>query len=239
MPSPGTKVDIVGVGTATVLERQPAVQAGLYSGLAGSFKDLPPGFDCGCTLKVQYADGTVDTVSAAQNPPSVLETFAPIAGYAAYGAATVALDSYEYESEYDRMQKRYEDKLAEEVDPDHSSLLPSGLLAEISGEYWGGSEESDDGDQAIRCNFRFEKNGHIKGRGRDDVDGSYKIVGGRWAAESGGKKLKMMWKEAYDDGFTTICTGMYDAKTGKIDARFASSRDVSGVFELSKKPNIF
>lgn len=240
LPKPGTKVQIDGVGTATVLESQPSLQSGLYS-RSGSTSSLPPGFDCGCTLKVQYdKDGTLDTVSAAQKPPSVVDEWIednPLALLAAV-VALRAMDTKTASGKYDEMRKRYEEALDAESPSD--DLLPREALQEMSGEYWGGSEESDEGDQAIRVTLTFEGDGRITGRGRDGVDGSYRITGGRWrAGKDDGCVIEMHWEETYDEGFKVICTATRDAASGKVRAKFASSRDVSGVFTLAKIPSIF
>ena len=82
LPKPGDKVDI-GMRTATVLESQPALQTGLYGGRAKA-QALPPGFDGGCTLQVQYADGTTDTVSAAEVPEPLWAEYLELAIFPAY-----------------------------------------------------------------------------------------------------------------------------------------------------------
>lgn len=232
LPKPGTKVDIAGIGRATVLGSQPALPSALY-GVAGS-QLLPPGFDCGCTLQVEYADGTRDVISAAENPP-ISDGVAT--AVLATTAAAVLLAGESGQSRYGEMKQRYDEALSRDespmVDP------PLNTCAEVSGEYWGGSEESDAGDQAIRVHLRLESGGRITGRGRDNVDGSYQIVSGRWTARPDGRRVQLAWKESYDEGFSAICIGSYDATSGKIDAEFVSSRDVSGTFTLAKKPAIF
>lgn len=232
-------MEVDGVGTATVLESQPSLQSGLYS-RSGRTSSLPPGFDCGCTLKVQYdKDGSLDTVSAAQKPPSVVDEWIednPLAVLAAVVAANAAMDRTA-SGKFDGMRRRYEEAL--EAEPPADDSLSAGALKAMSGEYWGGTEESDEGDQAVRVTLTFEGDGRITGRGQDGVDGSYKITGGRWSADDDGRAVQMHWEETYDEGFTVICMGTCDVASGKVKARFASNRDVSGVFTLAKKPSIF
>merc|ERR1719473_1340907 len=79
LPKVGSKVDVVGVGTATVLESRPALQSDLYPTLyPGSQQPLTSGFDGGCTLSVQYEDGSTDTISAAQMPKSEFDEAADL-----------------------------------------------------------------------------------------------------------------------------------------------------------------
>jgi len=221
-----------------VLQSQPALQSGLYGKAAGSMAGLPAGFDTGCTLQVQYADGTTDTVSAARAPPSALDEAIednPLVLLAAYGGLTMAIDAMDSFSKYDEQRDKYKAFLeAHDGRPD----APNGLASEMSGEYWGGSDESDDGDQALRQTLHFDADGRITGRGRDSEDGSYRITSGRWAME-GDERVEVAWEESYDEGFIAICIGKYDIKTGKIDGRFVSSREVTGWFSLAKKPSIF
>lgn len=239
LPKPGDKVDI-GMRSATVLESQPALQTGLYGGRAKA-QALPPGFDGGCTLQVQYADGTTDTVSAAEVPEPLWAEYAELAIFPAYlgliflPSGSGSAGGY---NAYDDFTKEYEDLLA-----DHEKALladaPRELHKELSGEYWGASDESDAGDQAIRVHLRLSADGRISGRGRDDADGSYKVKGGRWAMAPNGKDVRLAWKEVYDEGFVAICFGEYKVKSGKVEADFASSRGVSGSFMLAKKPSVF
>lgn len=238
LPQAGTKVDVDGVGTATVLQSTPSALSGLYGGALTS-TPLPPGFDNGCTLKIQYADGTTDVVSAAEAPPSAVDEALGVAAIPAYlalqGLPLLFPDSeYDEYDEYESMMGSYEAQRA----GSKSKADPPDCLADMNGEYWGGSEESDEGDQAIRVHFKFSKDGKITGRGRDNVDGSYKIPSGYWKARPDGD-ISLHWKEDYDEGFDVICEGTYHVKSGKVVARFASSRGVSGSFELAKKPSIF
>jgi len=238
LPKAGSKVDVVGVGTATVMESTPAALSELYGGAFTSTR-LPPGFDEGCTLKIQYADGTTDVVSAAEAPQSAFSEALDVAVFPAYVAAYALLLSADSDSEhvdqYSQMTREFEDHC---LDATPTKEPPPEGLAALDGEYWGGSNESDEGDQAIRVRLHFSKSGRITGRGRDDVDGSYRIADGRWTALPDGN-LSLQWKETYDEGFDVICKGRCDTSSGKIDARFASSRGVSGTFKLARKPSIF
>merc|ERR1712146_334144 len=94
-----------------------------------------------------------------------------------------------------------------------------------SGEYWGSSEESDDGDQAVRSTITFEKTGTVRGRGVDGEDGPYKITRGVWGKRDRDKEHEVTvgWIEEYSDGFQVVVEGFYDTKTGKIEARFRSA----------------
>lgn len=228
-------MDIVGRGTATVTESHAALQS-LY-GSGYSAQPLPPGFDAGCTLDIQYADGTTDTVSAATDPPSDGKVELTVLG--AYLLGIRALDSsYSGTSRYSNTREEYEEWLEGAAFEESDALRGRLVDSEWSGEYWGASEESDEGDQAIRTTLRLKADGRITGRGRDDADGTYKITSGRWVAR-GEHSIEMRWMERYDEGFTAICKGSLNRKSGKINAHFSSSRDVSGSFALTKKPDIF
>jgi len=247
LPTVGSKVDVVGVGTATVLQSRPALQSDLYPTfptlLPGTQQPLPSGFDGGCTLSVQYKDGSTDTISAAQMPKSefdeAVDTLAPPVALATY-ASILLLDggspssrSFAFE-EFDSILSDVLD--AKSPPPDRAT---EEILTALSGEFWGGSEgESDGGDQSVRVTLRFDKNGRIAGRGRDGEDGSYTIARGRWVREDDGR-LWAAWEEKYDEGFSAICIGHIDASSGKVKARFASSRRVTGGFKLAKKPSVF
>merc|ERR1719198_2552351 len=110
-----------------------------------------------------------------------------------------------------------------------------------SGEYWGSSDESDDGDQAVRSKIIFEANGAVRGRGIDGEDGPYTITKGVWGKRDRDKEheITVGWIEQYSEGFEVVVEGFYDVETGKIEARFRSSRGVSGRFMLAPKPSIF
>lgn len=250
LPKAGDKVDVVGVGTATVLESRPALQSDLYPASPGMIsrrqQPLPAGLDEGCTLSVQYKDGTTDTISAAGPPKSEFEEAMDAAalplvlgGY----ASLFALDSFSDGTsagsrKFDEMETILLDVLgASTTGPEDPATVEA--LAALSGEFWGGSEgETDGGDQSVRVTLRFERNGRITGRGRDGEDGSYTIRRGRWVREDDGR-LWVAWEEKYDEGFRAICIGHINAASGKVKARFASSRHVSGAFSLAKKPSVF
>lgn len=246
LPQVGTTVEIEGKGTATVLQSQPAVQSQLYGGLASL--DQPAGFDGGCTLQIQYSDGTTDSVSAAAPPRSEVEELVDnvslVAGLGYCAANLLFLGGDPGASEYEEMLERYEEEMErseemmEERSESPSSEPSSAEVGRLGGEFWGGSEESDEGDQAIRVTLRFDPDGRITGRGRDGADGSYQITSGHWEALADGN-LRLAWFEEYDEGFGVVCMGEYDATSAKINARFASSRGVSGTFELARKLSIF
>lgn len=229
-------MDIIGKGTATVTGRHSSLQS--LHGTGYSAQPLPPGFDAGCTLDIEYTDGTTDTVSAATDPPSDGKVELAVLG--AYLLGIRALDSTYSGGPgyYTEMREKYEKWLEEAALEERDKLRGRLVDDEWSGVYWGGSEESDEGDQAIRVTLRLQADGRITGRGRDGVDGAYKITSGRWVAR-GDRSIEMRWLETYDEGFTAICKGSLDLKSGKIDARFESSRDVGGSFALAKKPDIF
>ena len=245
LPTVGSKVDVVGIGTATVLQSRPALQSDLYptspSLIPGLQQPLPPGFDGGCTLSVQYKDGSTDTISAAQMPKSEFEEAAdiilPPVTLAAYIILLAGGSPSSSSSAFEDFDTILSDVLdAKSPTPDRATEK---ILTALSGEFWGGSEgESDGGDQSIRVTLRFESNGRIAGRGHDGEDGSYIIRRGRWVREVDGR-LWVAWEEKYDEGFSAICIGHIDASSGKVNARFASSRRVTGAFKLSKKPSVF
>jgi len=245
LPKAGSKVDVVGRGTATVLESRPALQTDLYPASPGlrSQQPLPPGLDEGCTLSVQYRDGTTDTISAAEMPKSqfdeALDAYAAPAVLAFYGLVFLSDGgaSTTYASnKFDEMETILSDVI------DATSPPPDPATAEalaLSGEYWGGSAgESDGGDQSVRVTLTFKRGGRIEGRGRDGEDGSYTIPRGRWVREDDGR-LWVAWEEKYDEGFRVVCIGHINAATGKVKANFASSRHVTGAFSLAKKPSVF
>jgi len=108
-----------------------------------------------------------------------------------------------------------------------------------TGVYWGASDESDDGDQSIRCTLTFDQSGELSGHGKDGVDGAYKIKGGRWGALPGDSALTLAWVEVYDEGFEVVVKGTYDFEEGKVKASFSSDRGVDGKFELTRQPSVF
>lgn len=246
LPRPGERVDVADDAstglqrrTATVISSQPASQASLY-GASGSVLQPVPGFESDCSVTVKYDDGTTGTVSAAEQPKSLLEELAPVVGYGVYGALSF-LSSSDGDDAWERAKARH-DELLDELEiasrPDQAAQKPL-VQPPVSGEYWGSSEESDEGDQAVRCTVTFERGGTVTGRGTDGVDGAYRITDGRWGALDSDSKLTVGWIERYDQGFEVAVKGRYDVGNGKITARFTSSRGVSGAFELTLKPSIF
>merc|ERR1719262_1729502 len=110
--------------------------------------------------------------------------------------------------------------MVEELKPSFAySARPVGSRPK-SGEYWGSSEESDDGDQAVRSTITFEATGAVRGHGVDGEDGAYKITNGVWG------------KRDEDKEGEVVVGGFYASATGKIEARFRSSRGVRGRFIL-------
>lgn len=221
--------------TAYVIESRPPVQSTLYGDNSGAAQPLAStlGSSSGCELVVRYADdGTTDTISAAKEPPSVLEEAAlPIAllGYVGLIGSSGFTES---SSSWDNAQRQYDEMKEKWHAPRIDDPPPP------SGEYWGATEEEDAGDQAVRVTLQFGRDGRMTGRGKDGVDGSYKIREGIWWAKPDGA-VKLAWKEVYDEGFTAICFGTLDPATAKISARFASSRNVGGSFSLKPKPSAF
>lgn len=185
-------------------------------------------------MTVKFDDGTIGTVSAAEQPKSLVEEAAPVLAYGGLTALTSFLDGDD-KGAWEGAEQRHE-KLLASLD---SKAKQRGADAPLSGEYWGRSEESDEGDQSVRTNLAFGSNGSVSGRGRDGVDGSYRISRGRWGVLDGQTKPTVAWIEDYDEGFKVAVKGSYDARTGKIEARFTSSRGVGGSFELVPKPSIF
>jgi len=242
LPRPGERVDVLADSelnlpqrTATVISSQPASQASLYP-YSGKLLQPIPKFESDCSVTVKFDDGTISTVLAAEQPKSLAEEVAPVLAYGGYIAAMTFLDGNDDDDgAWGRADERHE-KLLESLD---AKATQSGVDAPLSGEYWGSSEESDEGDQSVRTKLTFGSNGSVTGRGRDGVDGSYKISQGRWGVLDGQTKPTVAWIEDYDEGFKVAVKGSYDAGTGKIKARFTSSRGVGGSFELVPKPSIF
>lgn len=248
LPAPGKQVDIAGDGpfstrTATVLSSQrPVAAGGLYDEAgAGRVLQPVPGFEGDCTVTVQYSDGSTETVYAAEQPTPLAETLGGLALYGGLYAAIFALDGTGGGAS--SSEDRWESTMA-----DHDELLSELACAERpadeqmppSGDYWGGSEESDAGNQAVRTTLKFRKDGKIEGRGRDGVDGAYRITKGRWGALDGDgrNQLTVTWVEVYDEGFQVAVKGRCD-RLGRVTARFESSRGVRGSFELKPKPSAF
>lgn len=244
LPAPGATVDVDdgwrGMRKAKVLRSRGAVQSMLYGPSAdGDAQPLPAGLeDVGCTLTVQFADdGSTDTLSAAQRPESALPLLPLVLGYVGLAALPERL-----EGRSDGAFRRHEEKLAA-----LEAAVTPGSVPPPSSEFWGASEETDAGDQAVRTTLRFLAGGKLEGYGRDGVDGSYRIRDGRWAprtaAGDGGaesaERYDVAWREVYDEGFSAVCSGVYDAATGRVEASFVSDRGVRGSFTLAKKPSIF
>ena len=235
LPQEGERVDIVGEAkrqAATVISSSPASQASLYgAGAVGELLQPVPGFETDCTITVRYDDGTMSTVSAAEQPrPFVVELSESLGSVLGYGAlATLAW--WEDSSGWEEAEERQESL---KLRLQHASTE----AAPRSGEYWGSSEESDEGDQAVRSTITFRGDGTLTGRGRDGVDGAYRL-NGRWGTLDGDSHPTVAWIEDYDEGFEVAVEGTFDARKGKINARFTSSRGVSGAFALVLKPSIF
>lgn len=238
LPKVGDKLTVAG-RKAKVLSSTP--QVSLY----GSQLQTIPGLDADCSVTVQYDDdGMTETLSAAEKAQPLwlkyldLEFIGVLYGW-------IGLDSLSTTSSWDREKKRHE-AMFEELKP--SSLLsfadtparPDGSRPK-SGEYWGSSEESDDGDQSVRSKITFEANGAVRGQGTDGEDGPYTITRGVWGKRDRDKEheVSVGWIEKYTEGFEVVVEGFYDETTGKIEARFRSSRGVSGRFMLVPKPSIF
>lgn len=196
-----------------------------------------PGFGSDCSVTVRYDDGTIGTVSAAERPKSMATSLVEcIALPVGYGALWL-LSAGDSGSSWKKTVGGHKALLAEL----HLALKGEMLGEEAppSGEYWGSSEESDEGDQAVRCTLSFGSDGTVTGRGTDGVDGAYRITRGGWGVRRGDSKLTVAWVEVYDEGFQVAVEGHYDAHNGKIEARFTSSRGVIGSFVLAPKPIVF
>jgi len=235
LPKPGERVDVQGAApgyrTAKVISSTPAMQSTLYYGKAGRVLSPVPGFEEDCTVTAQYSDGTTGTLSAAEEPAPLWQEVAPLVAYGAVLGVTSGLP--DGESAWASAEEEHEDLLAK--------LKASGdATAPPSGEYWGKSEESDEGDQAVRSTISFRSDGTVTGRGKDGVDGAYRITRGRWGVrDNGGKPTEVAWIEVYDEGFSVAVKGKYHPRSGTLKARFTSSRGVRGTFELAPKPSIF
>jgi len=236
LPRAGEKLKVVG-RKATVVSSTP--QVALY----GSQLQTVPGLDADCSVTVRYDDdGTTETLSAAEKAQPLwvkyldLELLGGV--YGGLGLMS-ALETSAWEKE----EKRHEAML-EELRPSWAShpARPNPMQScPRSGEYWGSSEESDDGDQSVRSTITFEASGAVRGRGVDGEDGPYKIKKGVWGKREGDQEheVSVGWIEEYDEGFKVVVEGFYNSETGKIEARFRSSRGVSGRFMLVPKPRIF
>lgn len=223
---------------ATVIASQQATHTALY-GNSGSTLQPVPGFESDCSVTVQYDDGTTETVSAAEQPLSASAELAQNVGlggaYLLYGAL-VSMD--DGDSAWDSALDRQDDLLNELA---ASNFEGPPLARPVSGDYWGASDESDEGDQAVRTTLAFNGDGTITGRGIDGVDGSYRITSGRWGARRRDdvSNPTVVWTEVYDEGFEVAVEGRYDESTATIKAAFTSSRGVRGRFKLKPKPSVF
>jgi len=250
MPRPGQIVDIAPdtpggrYRTATVISNQPALQSSMYSG--GGKLQATPGFEnADCTVLVRYDDdGTTGTVSAAEKPTPYWEYALDAALYGGFLAVSL-LDSGST-SAWDKDRSEHCELLDELKETSEELKADARLPAEsrqiqppVSGEYWGASEESDDGDQSVRTTLNFSADGKISGRGKDGEDGPYRITSGRWGVNKSKRKPTVAWVEEYDQGFKVVVSGTHDPRTGKIKASFTSSRNVRGSFELAPKPQGF
>lgn len=230
---------------ATVVSSQVASHETLYgstgSGLHGSVLQPVPGFESDCTVSVQYDDGVIDSVSAAQQPvPVAVEVaeYTMLAGYFAFMVATS--DGSDGGDSAWASAKDRRDELLDEMDEVRRVDVQAQPAQPLSGEFWGASDESDDGDQAVRSTLNFKRDGSITGRGVDGVDGSYRITRGRWGALRDQTDVATVtWTEVYDEGFEVVVKGRYDESTARIEAAFTSSRGVRGTFELKPKPSVF
>ena len=241
LPQTGEHVDVAGEGSsartraATVVSSVPATQTSLY-GRGGATMQPVPGFESDCTVTVRYDDdGTTATVSAAEKPLPLWAKYLDVAllgGYSALGLAGGG--SSDGSNAWAAAVERHEE-LIDELGKRARPTPPP------SGEYWGSSEESDEGDQAVRSTLRFGAGGKVTGRGTDGVDGAYRITQGAWGGRAAGAAsgVELGWIEEYDEGFRVAVRGRYDAADGTIKARFTSSRGVSGTFVLAPKPSIF
>ena len=243
LPKAGDELRVAG-RKATVLSSTP--QVALYT----SQLQTIPGLDSDCSVTVQYADvGTTETLSAAEKAQPLWIKYADLelvaATYGFLGLTTLtSTGPYTSYDTWEDEKKRHED-MYQELKPSSlfadTSARPGGTPRPKSGEYWGSSEESDDGDQSVRSHITFDGNGAVRGRGNDGEDGPYVITRGVWGKRAGDEEHEVTvgWIEQYDQGFEVVVEGFYDAKTGKIEARFLSSRGVRGRFMLAPKPSIF
>lgn len=194
----------------------------------GAAQPLPAGLEvAGCTLKVRYDnDGTTEVISAAEEPPSVFEEVFGVIAIPAYLGATILGASSEPtvvggSDGGPRFRKAQEELEEFKAATGTGKVETTGKVdgeAPQSGEYWGASDESDEGDQSVRSHLTFHKDGRITGHGRDGVDGSYRVADGHWRVGStvfNHDKIRLAWKEQYDEGFEAICFGTYNRKAGR------------------------
>jgi len=235
LPKTGEKVEVAR-RKATVLSSTP--QVAMY----GSKLQVVPGLDADCSVTVRYEDdGSTETLSAAEKAQPLWIKYLDLeligGGYAALGLME-ALRTPLWEKE----EKRHS-RMLEELHPSfsHPARPTPSESCPPSGEYWGASEESDEGDQSVKATITFDPSGAVRGRGVDGEDGPYTITKGVWGRRDGDREheVSVGWIEEYTEGFQVIVEGFHDAETGRIEARFRSSRGVSGRFMLAPKPSIF
>jgi len=236
LPRAGEKLKVAG-RKVTVVSSTPRVA------LYGSQLQTIPGLDADCSVTVQYDDdGTTETLSAAEKAQPLWVKYLDLelvgGAYGGLGLLS-ALETSAWEKE----EKRH-DAMLEELKPSgarHPARPTPVRSCPKSGEYWGSSEESDEGDQSVRSTITFDVSGAVRGRGVDGEDGRYTITKGVWGRCECDKEheVSVGWIEEYDEGFAVVVEGFYSSETGKIEARFRSNRGVSGRFMLAPKPSIF
>jgi len=248
LPRPGERVYVeqgepsLPRRTATVIASQPASQTKLYGKSVGSVLQSVPGFDEDCTVSVRYDDGMIDTVSAAQRPASEFAEFiSTMAVPIVYGSFGLLSQFSDDGDDVWETAKELQEELLQEIASAREQPGGPPQTPPQSGEYWGCSNESDEGDQAVRTTLIFHRDGIITGRGIDGVDGSYRVTRGRWCTRGGkeDEKPTVAWTEVYDEGFEVAVVGRYDEVTARIEAIFTSSRGVRGEFALKPKPSVF
>merc|ERR1712159_956830 len=133
--------------------------------LYGSELQTIPGLESDCSVTVQYDDdGTTETLSAAEKAqPLWVKYFDLEFCFTLY--AGMALASALETPLWEREKKRHED-MFEELKPSSASTTERGPRPK-SGDYWGSSEESDDGGRAVRSTIIFEVTGAVRGHGID------------------------------------------------------------------------
>ena len=146
LPRPGERVEVEG-RTATVVANTPAAQ---------------PSFETDCTVQVQYTDGSLDTVSAAEQPTPRWVQAGELGFCAAYFAPLLSAvtGGFGDGNAWPKAQKRHQEVLE---DLEVALAKSKETTPPTSGEYWGGSEESDGADQSVRSTIRFGSDGSISG----------------------------------------------------------------------------
>jgi len=157
--------------------------------LYGSELQYIPGFDADCSVTVQYDDdGTTETLSAAEKAQPLWLT-EPLLELELYGGLMLMSSLGSSSTGGWEAEKERHEAMAKELKPSFADTptRPKGSRPQ-SGEYWGSSEESDDGDQAVRSTITFKSSGAVSGRGIDGEDGAYKITKGIWGKCDGDKE---------------------------------------------------